>query len=55
MPYAEHHRVVKAREVAKRHYDENKETTAREKLYKKLGRHFQKPNRNEPRERPLGA
>jgi len=42
MPYAEHHRVVKAREVAKRHYDENKETTARGKLYKKLADHFQK-------------
>ena len=51
MPYAEHHRVVKAREVAKRHYDENKETTAREKLYKKLGRHFQKTEQ----ERASGA
>jgi len=51
MPYAEHHRVVKAREVAKRHYDENKETTAREKLYKKLARHFQKTEQ----ERASGA
>jgi len=42
MPYAEHHRVAKAREVAKRHYDENKETTARGKLYKKLADHFEK-------------
>lgn len=42
MPYAEHHRAVKAREVAKRHYDENKETSARSKLFKKLADHFEK-------------